>query len=524
MNSASAESNLIQCYNPATGEFIGTVPISTESEIKQVREVLRSAFPFWSRKPLKVRLKILQEFSYRLIDSAEIITQVINKETGKSRQDAMVELLMSVNFLARTLREAPSVLQPQKPFSPLFWSKKMEVTHHPYGTVAVIAPWNYPFALAIQPILSALAAGNVVLFKPSEQAPLTGQLIGRLFKQFTPLAPYVQIVQGDAKVGAAVIATQPDLIQFTGSAATAQTIIRQSAEKLIPTIFELGGNDPMIVLEDADLQSAAWWGVWGSCYNAGQSCVNVERIYVVEEKYHVFVKEAVTAAKTLNVGYSDQLKTPYHYGPISTIKQLEIIEAHLADALAKGAKIIYGGERDGLLMQPTILVNVDHSMRVMQEESFGPIIPIMCVKDSAEAIRLANDSEYGLGAIVWSSPARSKQILRQLHAGVLVANDTVAHFAIDGIPFGGVKMSGYGRTHGSQELLQFTHTRSYIMGNAPDQRDLAVRFRLPGHYRLAEAILQLKYGSPRQKLLPFARLAKSGRLEGFFGRFFGRSR
>lgn len=518
--SASAESNLIQCYNPATGEFIGAVPVSTEREIKQARELLRSAFPFWSRKPIKTRLKILQEFSYRLIDSAEIITQVINKESGKSRQDAMVELLMSVNFLARTLREAPSVLQSQKRFSPLFWSKKMEVTHHPYGTVAVIAPWNYPFALAIQPILSALAAGNVVLFKPSEHAPLTGQLIGRLFKQFTPLAPYVQVVQGDEKVGSAVIDSQPDLIQFTGSTATAKKIIRQSAEKLIPTIFELGGKDPMIVLEDADLQAAAWWGVWGSCYHAGQSCVNVERIYVVEEQYHVFVKEAIIAAQTIRVGYSDEVKTPHHYGAISTIKQLEIIEAHLADALAKGAKIVYGGEREGLLMQPTILVNVDHSMRVMREESFGPIIPIMCVKDSAEAIRLANDSDYGLGAVVWTDPARAELILRQLNAGVLVANDTVAHFAIDGIPFGGVKMSGYGRMHGSEELLQFTHTRSYIVGNHPYHRDLVVRLRKPGHYRLAEAVLQLWHGSPRQKLFPLIRLAKSGRLGGFFGRFF----
>jgi acyl-CoA reductase-like NAD-dependent aldehyde dehydrogenase len=261
----------------------------------------------------------------------------------------------------------------------------------------------------------------------------------------------------------------------------------------------------MIVLEDADIRAAAKWGVWGAAvYNTGQSCVAVERIYVVEDVYEEFLAAVLDEVKQIRMGYSEQIYNHYHMGPLTFDRQLGIIEDHLRDALAKGAKILTGGKRDGMFFEPTVLVDVDHTMKVMLEETFGPLIPIMKVSDETHAIQLANHSEQGLDAYIWTRDLkRAKRVARQMDVGVVNINDVLAHYPVSLLPFGGAKMSGNARTHGKDEVIQFTQLRSYAVGHAPSRFDVATVLRNPNHYRLGAALLRFAFGvTPRQRLQP----------------------
>lgn len=496
---------MLECFNPATGASLGSVPMATADSVRHARQEMRVASRIWARKPLRERVRILRQFQAVLIESLDEITSIINKDTGKSRQDALIEVFITTNMLAHTLRHASRWLKRQIKLPGLYVTKFAYIDQRPFGTVAVISPWNYPFLLALQPVLMALIAGNTVILKPSEMTAVTGQLIERLFRKVPELAPYVRVLHGDGRVGAALVESKPDLIYLTGSTRTGQLIAQAAAEDLIPCIFELGGKDPMIVLPDADVAAAAEWGAWASCMNAGQTCVSIERIYVTEPVYDQFVERLIENVQNLNVGYSAEVNDPHHFGPLSSERQAEIVEAHIADAVAKGAEIATGGTRDGLFMQPTVLLNIDHSMKVMQEETFGPLLPVMQVRDAAEAVELANQSEFGLGASVWGKISQARAVLEQLDSGTLVANDAITQFAVPSIPFGGVKKSGNGRAHGKEDLLQFTQSRSYLLGPAPIPADISVKLRQPGNYRLGEAVLKLVFGvGLRQKLQPIS--------------------
>jgi len=266
----------------------------------------------------------------------------------------------------------------------------------------------------------------------------------------------------------------------------------------------LGGKDPMIVLEDADIQAAAQWGVWGAFYNTGQTCMAVERVYVVDAVYDAFVKEVLAFTQQLKIGYKPNRINEFDMGPLTFQRQIDIISAQLDDAFANGAKCLIGGERDGMFMNPAVIVNVDHTMKIMQEETFGPIMPIMRVENELHAIQLANHSNYGLSASVWTQDLkRAKKIAEQLVVGSVNINDTMTHFAIPHLPFGGVKESGIGRTHSEKELLQFTQSRSVVVGKPPIMFDIATILREPGRYKLSSAILHIAFGvTPKQKLQP----------------------
>lgn len=275
---------------------------------------------------------------------------------------------------------------------------------------------------------------------------------------------------------------------------------------MIPYAFELGGKDPMIVLEDADVDAAARWGTWGAFYNTGQTCQAVERAYVVESVYDDFVSKAIDYTKEFQTGYTADKNNPYNLGPLTFERQKQIIEDHMQDAATKGARVLVGGQIDGLFMQPTLVVDVDHTMKLMQDETFGPIMPIMKVKDEDEAIRMANDSYFGLSASVWSQDTqRARQVAEQLDVGSVNINDTVAHFAVPLLPFGGRKLSGNARIHGEQEILQFTQFRSYSVGRPPLPFDIATVLRQPGHYRLGVGVMHLAFGvTPKQRVQPIA--------------------
>jgi acyl-CoA reductase-like NAD-dependent aldehyde dehydrogenase len=490
--------------NPATGETFGEMGMTPPETVGRYRDEMGRAAAVWRQKSVGERARILKQFQKVLIDSLDEITAVINQDCGKTRQDALIEVFITVDTLHQYCKHAAAWLRGRSVWPGLYFFKRYYTEQRPYGAVAVIGPWNYPFVLVLGPALAALAAGNTVVIKPSEVTAATGQLIEKLFQRVPDLAPFVRVAHGDGRVGEALVRSQPDLIFLTGSTATGKKVSQIAAENLTPVICELGGKDPMIVLEDADLDAAARWGVWGAFFNAGQTCMAVERVYVVESVYDAFLERALHYAREFKMGYTAAQESPYSLGPLTFQRQIEIMERHLNDALDKGAKVVLGGQRREMFMEPTVLVNVTHEMQIMREETFSPIMPIMKVKDEAEAARLANDNQYGLGAYIWTADLqRGQRLARHIEAGSIVINDALAHFAVTHLPFGGIKKSGNGRIHGEKDMLQFTQTHAYAVGQPPFAFDIATFMRQPGHYWLGETILKLVFGvTPQQRLEP----------------------
>jgi acyl-CoA reductase-like NAD-dependent aldehyde dehydrogenase len=504
----NGKAELLPFINPATGEQFGSVPMTTAADVNNARREMETAAKTWAAKPVKERVRIVRQLQAVLIDEIDEITAVMNQDNGKSRQDAMAELFMSVDLINQYCSRAAHWLRRRRIPSGMQIFKRCYIEQHPHGVVGVIGPWNYPLVLIVPPVVSALLAGNTVLVKPSEVTAATGALLEQLFQKVPELAPFVRFLHGDGRVGAALVQAKPNLIFLTGSTKTGRLVMKAAAETMTPVVCELGGKDPMIVLEDADIEAAARWGVWGAFYNTGQTCMAVERVYVVESVYDRFMEAALEEVRQLKQGYSPAIDNPNDLGPLTFQRQVDIIEDHLEDALAKGAIIVHGGQRQGMYMEPTVLVNVDHSMKIMREETFGPIMPVMMVDDEIHAIQLANDSDLGLSASVWSRDlARAERVAHQLYVGSVNINDTMSHFAIPRLPFGGVKESGIGRTHGKKDLLQFTQTRAYVVGNPPLPFDIATILRQPGNYRLGSGIIHLVFGTtPKQKLKPVVEL------------------
>jgi len=500
----SSQLETIPCISPATGEQFDEVPMSTSTDVDRAMSELRLVSHRWSSKPVKERVRILRKFQSFVIDSVDLISETINQDTGKSRQDGLIEVMMTVDRLHQYYKRAPRWLSRRRIPPGLYIFKRFYAEPQPYGVVAVIAPWNYPFDLTISPICSALLAGNTVLVKPSEVTAATGVLIEKLFQSVPELSPFVRFLHGDGRIGELMVKAKPDLVFLTGSVQTGRKVARTAAENLTPYLFELGGKDPMLILEDADIKAAARWGIWSACYNTGQTCVSIERAYAVEAVYDEFVREAVEQAKKLTIGYSADVDNPYHMAPLCFNRQQQIIEDQLAEAVEKGARILTGGQIKDLYAEPTVIVNVDHTMKLMREETFGPVLPIMKVKDESEAIRLANDSDYGLSASVWSNDLqRGQRVARQLDVGSVNINDATTHYPVSLLPFGGVKRSGSARTHSKSEVLQFTQIHSYAVGRPPLPFDVATQMRKPGHYRLGTAILRLAFGvTPGQRIQP----------------------
>jgi len=501
----------IPFINPATGEQFGQVAMADEADIKQARKELRLNFEVWRRKPVADRVRILRQLQEVIIDSVDEISAVINQDTGKSRQDGLIEVMMVVDRMHHYYKNAERWLSRRRVPPGLYIFRKYYTEPHPFGVVGVLGPWNYPFDLSMSPTLSALLAGNTVILKPSEVTAATGALIQKLFQRVPELAPYVRVLHGDGKVGAAIVESTPDMVFLTGSTATGQKIAAKTAETLTPFLYELGGKDPMLVLEQADVKAAAKWGVWGAFYNTGQTCMGVERIYAVEAVYDEFVTAVLEETAKLKMGYSTDLDNPNHVGPLTFERQLNIIRDHLGDAIAKGANVLTGGKFDGMFMEPTVIADVDHSMKLMREETFGPVLPIMKVKDETEAVWLANDSYYGLSACVWSNDMRqAKRAAHRLQVGSVNINDAISHYPVSLLPFGGVKQSGNARTHGKDEVLQFTQLRSYAVGRPPLPFDLATQMRYPGHYKLGMAIMHFAFGvTPRQRIKPIVEAFES---------------
>jgi acyl-CoA reductase-like NAD-dependent aldehyde dehydrogenase len=496
---------VIETFDPRDGSLLATVPDQPGHEVRAEVARARAAFPAWSSLGFAERSEHILAVRDRLLDRADDLVEVICAETGKQPAEAVTTELMAVcetiDFYAR---KGARALRPV-PVSPgLLAHKRAWKRYEPMGVVGVISPWNYPFTLSMTPLVSALFAGNTVVMKPSEVTPTVGLAIGELFEHDT-WGDIVRVVTGGGATGEALVRSGVDKVAFTGSATTGRKVMAAAADSLTPVLLELGGKDPMVVAEDADVDRAVKGAVWGSFQNAGQTCMSVERVYVAESVYDRFVDAVVEETEKIRQDASGK----GDIGAMTFGQQLEIVERHVADARDKGAKVLTGGARldqPGLWYEPTVLVEVDHGMEIMREETFGPVMPVMKVADAEEGLRLANDSRYGLNSSIWTEDrGRGESIAARMSAGNVCINDCIVSYAVTGLPFGGVKDSGIGRVHGAEGLREFSNVKS-VLGQKPVP---SLRepwwFPVPaGMDRLGIATLRLRFGSTlRRKLRAF---------------------
>ncbi|MGH2917023.1 MAG: aldehyde dehydrogenase family protein [Solirubrobacteraceae bacterium] len=466
----------IPVENPATGEVIAHVPDLPPEKVTELAALGRAAQPGWQALGFDGRARVLRRMQKWLMDNHKRVTSTIISETGKTQEDAyLAELNYTGGALAFWLKNAKKFLADEKvPVSTLaIKGKQLRVRYEPVGLVGVIGPWNYPLTNSFGDCIPALLAGNSVILKPSEITPLTSLMLAEGLAQSGLPDHVFQVATGRGATGAALV-DEADMIMFTGSTATGKRIMERAAQTLTPVSLELGGKDPLIVLADADLDRAAHAAAYYSMQNSGQTCISIERAYVEEPVYDEFVAKVAKIVGGLRQGQSTAAGT-VEVGSMTFPKQIEIVEDHVQDALAKGARALTGGKRregPGLFYEPTVLVDVNHSMKAMTQETFGPTLPIMRVADAEEAIALANDSPYGLGAAIYTGDAkRGRQLARRLQSGAVCINDALLNYFAVEMPQGGWKTSGLGSRHGRQGIRKFTKQQSLLVSRVHLKRD-----------------------------------------------------
>lgn len=463
----------IESVDPATNEVLARFESTSPEELPAILAHGRQAQRAWAALSLRERCTYVARLRDAIFENREEVIRTVTREAGKPRTEAIfAELLLALDTADFLSRRAPKWLRPERvPHHNLAMKTKVGwLEYEPHGVVAIIAPWNYPFSIPMTEMIAAVVAGNAVVLKPSELSPACGWLAGDLFARAGFPGGLVQVAQGAGDVGAALVEAAPDKVFFTGSVSTGERIAEACARKLIPSVLELGGKDAMIVLADADLEMASSAAVWGGFMNCGQTCISIERIYVEQSIAKRFTELCVEKTKKLRVGPSTDPDA--EMGPMIRERQLDKVEEQIRDAVERGAKVLVGGKRRPELgpnfLEPTVIANVHVAMRLMREETFGPVIAIDIVEAAPQAIERANNSPFALSASVWTAnAARGRQVASRLRAGSVMINDVASYYGICEAPHGGRGASGWGRTHSRLGLLEMVQVKYVDVDRLP---------------------------------------------------------
>ncbi|MFN0277832.1 MAG: aldehyde dehydrogenase family protein [Pyrinomonadaceae bacterium] len=478
------QSSEIISSNPATGEEVGRVPIMSADDVNVAVELSRAAFQTWKKTTFKQRGEYIMKAREVILSQMDEIAHLISAESGKPFGEAIsMEIAPVLDLMQYFARNTEKLLRPAKINIGLYamLGRSSKIVYHPLGVVGIIPAWNYPFSIPLGEAVMALMAGNTVVIKPSDLTPFVGLKIGEIFEKAGLPTGCMQIITGAGETGAALVEAAPDKIMFTGSVGTGKKIAKAAAKNLTSCVLELGGKDPMIVFEDANLELASSAAVWGAFCNSGQSCSSVERLYVQESVAEELTRKIVEKVRELKQGVGDS--EDISIGAMSSERQVKIVEDHVEDFRASGAKIETGGKRKvkegrsggveetisspdvsftppllsspSLFFEPTVITGATNDMRAMREETFGPTLPIATFKTEEEVIRLANDSEFGLTASVWTgNKIKGERVARQIESGSVCVNEVLYTHGIGQTPWGGFKNSGRGRTHGREGLME----------------------------------------------------------------------
>jgi succinate-semialdehyde dehydrogenase/glutarate-semialdehyde dehydrogenase len=461
----------LKSWEPASGELLGEVPIASREDVMRTIARAKKAQAAWSVLPVEERCTRLLRFRDALVERVDEIVDVVSRECGKPRTDALShEATIAVDQLTYYCKNAPRILAPRDLPLHLLLHKKSVLHYVPRGVVGIISPWNFPFVIPMADVFAALVTGSAVVVKPSEVTPLAIQKAKEIFDSTGLPEDLFGVVHGYGDVGQALIEGGIQKLIFTGGVETGKKVAAACGANLVPSVIELGGKAPLIACADCDVERTAQAIVFGGFANSGQICISVERVYAHATIHDKLVGRVRELTEKLRQG--DPAADIVEVGAIIFPKQIEVAEKHIEDAVKKGARIVVGGKRGpgpGQFFEPTVLDGCDHTMTVMKEEIFGPIVPIQKVGSEDEAVRLANDSHLGLNAYVFTKDReKGKRLAQRIEAGSVVVNDVLINYGAIEAPFGGVKQSGFGRVHGDDALRDMAEVRHVFTGRLPE--------------------------------------------------------
>ncbi|GIW21058.1 MAG: aldehyde dehydrogenase [Candidatus Sericytochromatia bacterium] len=457
--------NKLLSINPGTLEIIGELEVTTEKEIKEIVEKAKKSFKEWASLTIKQRCKYMKKVSDYIMKNLNNIAELISKENGKPFVEAITaDIMPTLELIDYVIKNSENILSSEN-INLGKWNllnKKSYIEYEPLGVIGIISPWNFPFSIPMGQIVMALTCGNCVILKHSEHTPFIGLEIEKVFKESGLPQGVFSVITGHGLTGSQLVSSGLNKIVFTGSVSTGKKVMETAAKTLTPVVLELGGKDPMIVLKDVNIDYASSGAVWGAFTNSGQVCASIERVYVHEDIADEFIYEVVKKTSMLKQGIG--LDKTTDVGAMISLQQLEIVENHVNEAKSKGAKILIGGQRNldlpGYFYKPTVLTKVDDSFKIVTDETFGPVMPIMTFKNDDEAIEKANNSIYGLSASIWTKDIeKAKRIASKLQAGSVNINDCLSTYALCQTPWGGYKESGIGRTHGKFGFMEFVQPK-----------------------------------------------------------------
>lgn len=489
--------------SPVDGAPLGQLDATPADACQAAMARARVAAAKWAAVPVRDRVSLARRALKVLVRNQDAYAEVFRQETGRPPLETlMLEVFAACDSLNYYSLRAERVLADRSPGLHLLKTKRAKVVYEPLGVVLVITPWNGPFILSLNPTVQAILAGNAVIVKPSEVTPRSAALVQDLFRDAGAPVDLVQVVQGDGQTGADLIEAHPDKVCFTGSVRTGRRIGEACGRALIPCTLELGGKDAMIVCRDADVERAVGGALFGGMMNNGQFCAGTERVYAVDAVFDAFVAQLVERCGKLTQATSGH----FDVGPFISAAQAEVVERHLAEAVARGARVLVGGQRNravgDLYFQPTVVVEAPHDCALVQEETFGPVLPVIRCRDEDDALRLANDCAYGLSGTVWSrDPRLAERVARGLRTGNVCVNESSLTYGVLEVPFGGVKQSGVGQVNGADGLLAFCRAKPLIIDRFGLKHEQQWHPYTEQTYKGMRRAVDVLWGTPLRRLL-----------------------